>query len=281
MFILGIVLLGLGSLTGLYAGILLLVRAFKASLLWGLISFLIPGGSLIFIIANWSEGRRPLIAHLVALGLVATGIFTSPALMKAFAPGLQLALHGHPAATPAPAFDPIAEVNAQIAGNQQDGLRLKQQIDSQTNNLIPIYTNLATRRANLKAGDQKATAAFNQDAAAYTARKKQLDALRQQAQSNDEQLSALLEKRTQLTASAVAQARMVVIYGTSWCPACKMARDYMNSKGIPYRDVDVEHSPQGAAEFRQRGGGGVPMIVINGAQMTGFNSAWVDSHIGS
>lgn len=280
MSILGTLLFVLGSLTALYAAVLLLVRAFKTSLVWGLVSFFVPFGNLVFIVANWSEGRRPFVAHLVALGLIGGSLCLSPNLMKLIAPDIHLAGRAQPAATPSPEGDLLQDVNAQITKTQQDGLVLQQQVTAQTNSLIPIYTDLATRRANLKPGDQQATAAFNHDAAAYTARKKQLDALRQQAQSNDEQLSTLLEKRTAIAARIAAENPGVIIYGTSWCPACKMARDYLNSKGVAYRDVDVEHSPEGAAEFRQRGGGGVPMIVIKGDQMTGFSSAWVDAHLG-
>jgi glutaredoxin len=131
----------------------------------------------------------------------------------------------------------------------------------------------------LKAGDSQATAAFNRDAAAYTARKVQLDTLRAQSQANDNQLTDLLQKQADFQAQAYAAAHAVIVYGTLTCPACRMAREYLSSKGVAFRDVDIEHDPQGAAEFQQRGGGGVPMIVINGAQFTGFSSAWVDDHL--
>lgn len=39
----------------------------------------------------------------------------------------------------------------------------------------------------------------------------------------------------------------VVVYGTRWCAASQMVRRYLDRMGIPYRYVDLEHSP-GAAE---------------------------------
>ena len=123
---------------------------------------------------------------------------------------------------------------------------------------------------------RRLTVDFDREAAGpEMARRTQRDALRKEAADDDVQAAILLAKRAELAAKN----KGVIIYGTGWCPACKMARNYLNSKGVAYRDVDVEHSPEGAAEFRQRGGGGVPMIVINGEQQTGISPHWVDAHL--
>ncbi len=176
--------------------------------------------------------------------------------------------------------DQPEDLNAEITRVREDSIRLQAAVDSETTSLIPVYNDLAKRRALLKPGDQQATAAFNHDAAAYTARKKSLDAQRKLIGADQEQLSELLAKRTALASNpAGGDSSGVTLYGTQWCPACKMAKGYLESKGIAYRDVDVEHDTQGAAEFQRRGGGGVPMIVINGQQTTGFSSAWVDAHL--
>ena len=83
----------------------------------------------------------------------------------------------------------------------------------------------------------------------------------------------LLSKRTLQAAK-----KQVVIFSTSWCPACQAARRYMDSKGISYRDVDVEKSSEGANEYRRQGGdGSVPLIVVGDRKMVGFSSAELDS----
>lgn len=263
-------LLGWGF--GIYGGILLLVRAFRTSIAWGLVTLLVPLGNLIFIFTHWLDGRRPLVAWGLSLVLLAGGVCTSPNPMKMLA-----GLHAVPASA-AEQSDPSAELDAQINRVRDESGRLQQEVDSETQSLVPIYNGLAKKRAALKAGDHAATAAFNRDAAAYTARKKQLDAMRGQLSLNETELPDLLAKRAALAESS-RKARSITIYGTSWCPACKAAREYFQSKGIAYQDIDVEQNADGAQEFRRRGGSGVPMIVINGEQMTGFDQGWVDSHL--
>jgi len=268
------ILLLAGAAIGVYAGMLLLVRAFKTSLVWGLVSTLVPLGNIIFMFVHWSKGRRPFIAHIIALVLLTGGCIASPGVIKSLPPAMQVALGRHQDPVPHP-----EDFSAEITSTQDHGDQLQQQIASQVNNLTSQYNDLAKRRALLKAGDTLATAAFNRDAASYTARKKQLDTLRAESVANDGQLTALLQKQADFETKTYAAAHSVTVYGTLTCPACRMAREYLTSKGVAFRDVDVEHDPQGAAEFQQRGGGGVPMVVINGAQMTGFSSAWVDDHL--
>jgi len=268
-------LLVLGWGIGIYGGILLLVRAFRTSIVWGLVALFVPLGNLVFICTHWLDGRRPLVAGVVSLVLLALGVCASPNPMKTLAPVLTR-LHVAPGA--AEASDPAAELDTQINRVRDESGRLEQEVDSETQSLVGIYNGLAKRRAALKAGDHAATAAFNRDAAAYTARKRQLDAMRGQLSLNEGELPELLAKRAALTES-IRKAHSITIYGTSWCPACKMAREYLQNKGIAYQDIDVEHDADGAREFQRRGGGGVPMIVINGEQMTGFDQGWVDAHL--
>jgi mycoredoxin len=266
-----------GAVTAIYAAILLLIRAFKTSLAWGLIALFVPLGSVVFIFAHWGKGRRPFFAHLIALAFLGGFFCTLPSAARASV--MQLVMHQYPNPARNDQARQSADFDAQITKAREDALRLQQEIASETTSLTGDYNDLAKRRGQLRPGDQPAIAAFNRDAAAYTARKTQLNALRVEAQKNDGTLSDLLDKRATLVAKAAAEGPKVTVYGTQWCPACKTAREYLNSKGVAYRDVDVEHSSEGAAEFEQRGGGGVPMIVINDQQATGFSSAWVDAHL--
>lgn len=65
----------------------------------------------------------------------------------------------------------------------------------------------------------------------------------------------------------------VVMYSTSWCPHCKRARAYFAQNGIAYQDVDVEKSEAGKRDFAALGGGGVPLILVGGKAMRGFDPA--------
>lgn len=75
-------------------------------------------------------------------------------------------------------------------------------------------------------------------------------------------------------APAVRPAPSVEVYGTSWCPACRKAKDYFEGRGIPFRYSDIEANP----EARRRKGEitrepVVPVVVIDGQVFTGFQAA--------
>jgi glutaredoxin len=68
----------------------------------------------------------------------------------------------------------------------------------------------------------------------------------------------------------------ITMYATSWCPVSKRARSYFAQKGVDFREVDVEGSEDGAREFREFGGQGVPMILVGEQRMRGFDAAAMD-----
>jgi len=73
----------------------------------------------------------------------------------------------------------------------------------------------------------------------------------------------------------------VAVYGTSWCPACRRARDYFRSAGIPFDDYDVEKDTDARARMDRLGGGsGVPAIVIGGQVFRGFSQEWCERALG-
>lgn len=69
----------------------------------------------------------------------------------------------------------------------------------------------------------------------------------------------------------------VVVYGTSWCPACRAARSYFSQSGIRYRNFDVDSDQAAAAKMAaiQRSNGypvgSIPLIVIGGRAYQGFS----------
>jgi len=74
----------------------------------------------------------------------------------------------------------------------------------------------------------------------------------------------------------------VIIYTTSWCPACTHARKYLDSRGIAYTNKDVEHNKSNLTEMLSKSGGarGVPVIDIHGKIMRGFNQAAIEAELG-
>ena len=72
----------------------------------------------------------------------------------------------------------------------------------------------------------------------------------------------------------------IKVYSTSTCPYCKSAKDYLKSKGLSYQDIDVSGDQAKAEEMvKVSGQMGVPVIVINGEAIVGFDRAKIDSLI--
>lgn len=73
--------------------------------------------------------------------------------------------------------------------------------------------------------------------------------------------------------------KKVIIYSTTWCGFCKMAMQYLDQKGIPYVDKDVEADAEAYHEFASKMGphSGVPVIDINGTLILGFDRPKIDA----
>jgi glutaredoxin len=60
-----------------------------------------------------------------------------------------------------------------------------------------------------------------------------------------------------------AQAR-VVLYTTEWCGYCKQIRRFLDQKGIPYQQFDIDKDAQARKAYEALGGGGIPFVDVNG-----------------
>lgn len=73
----------------------------------------------------------------------------------------------------------------------------------------------------------------------------------------------------------------IVMYGTTWCGACRQAREYFTKQQMRYVFKDVEKDPQAAFEFsevRRRHKmkrEAYPTLVIGEQATIGFDPAWV------
>ncbi|WP_122580038.1 glutaredoxin family protein [Pseudomonas viridiflava] len=70
-------------------------------------------------------------------------------------------------------------------------------------------------------------------------------------------------------AQSYSQAK-VVMYATEWCGYCKQTRRFLDSKGIPYQECDIEKSEEGRKAYEALGGRGIPLIDVNGTLIRGF-----------
>ena len=69
----------------------------------------------------------------------------------------------------------------------------------------------------------------------------------------------------------------VVVFSTPTCPWCVRVKQYLNSKNITYKDVDVSKDMQSAMEMVKKSGQqGVPQLWIDGKVVIGFNQGQID-----
>ncbi len=69
----------------------------------------------------------------------------------------------------------------------------------------------------------------------------------------------------------------VKIYTTPTCPYCRMTKEYLNTKGVKYENVDVSASKENAQEMIDRSNQmGVPVIDVDGKLIIGFDKAELD-----
>lgn len=69
----------------------------------------------------------------------------------------------------------------------------------------------------------------------------------------------------------------IVLYGTSQCPYCAMARAYFQEKRILFANFDIEKSDKAMQEFNQLGGKSVPLIIIDIRRIDGFNESAIEA----
>jgi glutaredoxin len=79
---------------------------------------------------------------------------------------------------------------------------------------------------------------------------------------------------------------VVTIYGTSWCGACRAARQYFTGRKIPFADKDVERDPDAARELAAKAAkmgiptDRVPVIDVRGRLLLGFDKARIEMLLG-
>jgi glutaredoxin len=78
-------------------------------------------------------------------------------------------------------------------------------------------------------------------------------------------------------AGSPAAKERVRIYTTSWCGYCKKAKAQLAARRVPFDEIDVETSDSGQREFASLGGRGVPVILVGGQRMDGFDAGRLDA----
>jgi glutaredoxin len=64
----------------------------------------------------------------------------------------------------------------------------------------------------------------------------------------------------------------IVMYCTSWCPACRRARRLLNERGVAYTEIDINKTAGAKDRLRELAGGNLstPTFEINGEVIVNF-----------
>jgi len=70
----------------------------------------------------------------------------------------------------------------------------------------------------------------------------------------------------------------VTIYSAPWCAFCRMAKQYLASKKVEYKEINVDEDQEGArAMVAKTGQAGIPVLEIGEATIIGFDRPRIDS----
>jgi glutaredoxin len=74
----------------------------------------------------------------------------------------------------------------------------------------------------------------------------------------------------------IAVANNVTLYTRSNCPHCRLVKHYLDEKHVPYRERDVVRDQAALADLRRINAPGLPMTVIDGEAVFGFDRVRLD-----
>lgn len=72
----------------------------------------------------------------------------------------------------------------------------------------------------------------------------------------------------------------ITVYTTNTCPYCVMMKNFLNDKGFPFTEVNVQQDPIAAQKLVDATGQmGVPQSNVNGHWVLGFDPNAVMAHV--
>ena len=63
----------------------------------------------------------------------------------------------------------------------------------------------------------------------------------------------------------------ITLYSTRRCPHCHQAKQWLQQRGLRFQELDVERNRRASREFQRLGARGVPVIVVDGQRVDGFD----------
>lgn len=63
----------------------------------------------------------------------------------------------------------------------------------------------------------------------------------------------------------------VTVYTSNTCPYCTLAKNYLTEKGVEYTEKNVQTDKEARKELMAMGHMGVPVLVVDGEEIVGFD----------
>jgi glutaredoxin-like YruB-family protein len=68
----------------------------------------------------------------------------------------------------------------------------------------------------------------------------------------------------------------VVVFSSNTCPYCVAAKEYLEEKGVSYTEKNIQKDKAAKKELMSMGHMGVPVILIDGEEVVGFDKDKID-----
>jgi glutaredoxin-like YruB-family protein len=73
----------------------------------------------------------------------------------------------------------------------------------------------------------------------------------------------------------------ITLYSSRNCPHCRQAREYLQRRGLKFQEFDVQASARARKQLERLGARGVPVILIGGQRIDGFDRRRIDAALAS
>ena len=72
----------------------------------------------------------------------------------------------------------------------------------------------------------------------------------------------------------------VVVYSSDTCPYCTAVKNFLGQNNVNFEEKNITTSVEARNELIQKGHRGVPVIVVDGEEVLGFDQARLTSLLG-
>ncbi len=72
----------------------------------------------------------------------------------------------------------------------------------------------------------------------------------------------------------------VTVYSSNTCPYCVRAKEYLTENNVEFEEKNIQTDGEARQELMQMGHMGVPVILVDGEEIVGFDKPKIDEALG-